>query len=220
MDFIFDTDIIINHSFNYNSATYKIDYIDPLAIRNKLFKTSLDSLARGREIPVIVSLTSYPPRIPLLYCTLYSLSRQTARPRRIVLWLATDEFPQRERELPESLLCFRRCGLEIRWCRNTRSFKKLIYALKEFQNDIVVTCDDDVIYSRIWLESLYNEHLLHPADICTHRARLFSFKNYNRWKISETTRGSFLNFFTGVGGVLYPRGVFRDNRTFFDEKLL
>ena len=45
-------------------------------------------------------------------------------------------------------------GNEIRQCRDTRSFKKIIPLLEEEKDVHVVTADDDVCYWREWLAEL------------------------------------------------------------------
>ena len=48
------------------------------------------------DTPVIVSLTSWPPRIASLPPVIDSLLQQTVPADRIILWLAEAQFPQRE----------------------------------------------------------------------------------------------------------------------------
>ncbi|WP_300763210.1 hypothetical protein [Helicobacter sp. UBA3407] len=167
----------------------------------------------GRNL-LIVSLTSYPLRIPTLHYTLYSLLTQTLKPHKLILWLSKEEFPNKEQDLPSSVLDFTNHGLEIKWCeKNIKSYKKLIPTLQDYLNAIIVTCDDDVIYPKDWLSKLYNAYVENPQYIHCHRAHRISFDEsgsllpYRQWEscISHIqTSPSFLNFFTGVGGVLYP----------------
>ena len=53
---------------------------------------------------VIVSLTSYPPRIKTVHLTIESLLMQTQRVKKILLWLSPEEFPNKEDDLPSELL--------------------------------------------------------------------------------------------------------------------
>lgn len=163
---------------------------------------------------LIVSLTSYPLRIPTLHYTLYSLFTQSYKPDKIILWLSLEEFPQGERELPQSVLSFKECGLDIQWCQdNIRSYKKIIPALEQYPNSIIITADDDIIYPKDWLLRLHNAYVENPKLIHCHRAHRITFdKNgallpYGKWEFgiqNTQTSPSFLNFFTGIGGVLYP----------------
>ncbi|WP_347232426.1 hypothetical protein [Helicobacter sp. MIT 05-5293] len=116
--------------------------------------------------------------------------------------------------MPAKLLAFCECGLEIAFVQgNLRSYNKFIHALQDFKDSIIVTADDDVIYSPDWLKLLYDAYLKEPQFIHCHRAHRISFDSngeirpYQQWQSSilyTQTIPSYLNFFTGVGGVLYP----------------
>lgn len=121
-----------------------------------------------RAEKVIVSLTSYKPRINDVKYAIYSLLNQSFPPDKLILWLDEDSFPQREKNLPRDLLKFRQFGLTINWCENLRSYKKLIPALKKYPDDIIVTADDDLFYRPDWLKILYDEHTKNPNCIVAH----------------------------------------------------
>ena len=95
-----------------------------------------------REYKVIVSLTTFPARINFVHKTISALLNQTFKPDSVVLWLAEEQFP--DKKIPETLLNLQKYGLEVRWCEDIRSFKKLVPSLREFPNDIIVTADDDI----------------------------------------------------------------------------
>ncbi len=160
---------------------------------------------------IVVSLTSFPARIKTVYLTIETLLSQTWKADRIVLWLADSQFPQKEGDLPEELLALRDRGLEIRWCEDLKSYKKLIPALKAFPDAVLVTVDDDLILEPTWLEELVSSYLKAPNCIHTHRAHEISFNSagdlapYAMWKKEiKLERASFNNFLTGGGGCLYP----------------
>ena len=121
-----------------------------------------------REQKIIVSLTSYPQRIDIVYKVIDSLLRQSLKPDVVVLWLARDEFPRQEQSLPRELRRYIKFGLTIRWCENLRSYKKLIPSLKAYPSDTIVTADDDILYPENWLEALYTAHLIHRNEIVCH----------------------------------------------------
>ena len=52
---------------------------------------------------IIVSLTSYPPRIGCVHRVVESLIRQTVRADEIILYLSRDEFPDGEADLSVEL---------------------------------------------------------------------------------------------------------------------
>lgn len=171
----------------------------------------LRHISKERLPRVIVCLTSFPGRIGTVNQTIETLLGQTWKADRILLWLADSQFPKKEKELPAKLLELQKRGLEIRWCGDLKSYKKLVPALKEFPNDVIVTVDDDVLYPHNWLDPLVHAYLKKPHCIQAGRAHKVSFANertlapYAKWE-KEIGRQppSFNNFFTGVGGCLYP----------------
>lgn len=177
-----------------------------------------------RERKIIISLTSYPLRMDEIAYTIYSLLNQNLKADKVILWLAKEEFPNLEQDIPETILKFKENGLSIQWYHNIYSYKKLIPTLKKYPDELIVTVDDDIYYPQDWLEKLYRTHLSNPDDIIIHRARHMIMKNnkefadYTTWKlIKEETDASYLNFMTGAGGILYPphklyQDVFNEER--------
>ena len=168
-----------------------------------------------RTPKLIVSLTSFPERMYDLHFCLYSLLTQTLKPDEVILWLAAEEFPNKEADLPQKVLQLKDNGLTIKWCENIASYKKLIPAIKEYTNDIIVSADDDIFYPSEWLERLYNSYLKNPDYIHCHRAHKITFdafgciEPYEKWKkCIEDKTCSFLNFATTGGGILYPPNCF------------
>ena len=162
---------------------------------------------------IVVSLTSYPARIATVVETIKSILAQSFRPWKLVLWLAREQFPNQERDLPPQLVKLKGEGLVIEWCEDIKSYKKLIPSLKAYPGKTIVTADDDIIYSRNWLAQLVMSHIREPDVIICHRAHqvllneqggVAPYKFWLRGVGSE--KPSFLYFFTGVGGVLYPPG--------------
>ena len=161
-----------------------------------------------REIPIIISLTSYEARFKELPIALYSLLNQSLKPDRIILWVSEDI--KEINNLPYDITQFVKNGLEIRFVKDIGSYTKAIYALKEYSNSIIVTADDDIFYPKNWLKKLYLSYIAHPENIHVHRAhRVDLNKKYDQWEkhISEET-ARYDNFLTGVGGVLYPEKCF------------
>lgn len=199
-----------------SSSNKKSVFINDLNEIYKLHYTPEEVLEYGREyckpyfLNPIVSLTSFPARINTVNQTIESLLKQTIKPDKIILWLGFDKFPNREADLPYQLLESTKKGLTIKWCKDLRSYTKLIPTLKEYPNNIIITVDDDILYPENWLERLLNGYLKHPNMINCHRAHRIRFNNnkllpYKQWYGAiNKTEPSFLNFLTGVGGVLYP----------------
>ena len=84
---------------------------------------------------MVVSLTTYPPRIKIVWLTIDSLIRQTILPKELVMHLSLKDFPEAEKDLPRSLLRYKRNGLKICWHEeNLKPHKKYIYAFQEHQS--------------------------------------------------------------------------------------
>jgi len=165
-----------------------------------------------REVPLVVSLTSYPERFKDLEISIYSVLNQTIKPDKIILWLSDEACSISS--LPYEITRYIKNGLEIRFVKDIKSYTKVIYALKEFPKSVIVTADDDVYYPEDWLEKLYHSYAANPEDINVHRAHRVLTESgrimpYEKWdKHVEEESARFDNFLTGVGGVLYPPECF------------
>lgn len=162
-----------------------------------------------RNSKIIVSLTTFPGRINLVYKTITTLLQQTVKPDEVILWLANEQFPTHE--LPENLTRLQEFGLTIKWCEDIRSYKKLIPTLMEHPDDIIITTDDDYYYDKNLIKTLLEEHEKYPECIIGTRAMLHVRQKSGKLKLirrsyiyDDTYLPSFLNSFIGFGGVLYP----------------
>ncbi|WP_300754472.1 glycosyltransferase [uncultured Brachyspira sp.] len=206
-------------------------YLFLLDIRSKA-RMSLLSMGDNKIIhefrkeKLIVSLTSYPERIYDIDIVIYSIINQSIKPDKIILWLSYDEFPNCENDVPTNILNLKKFGLEIKFCKNIYSYKKLIYALKEFPNDIIVTADDDIYYPYNWLEKLYNSYLDNPNYIHCHRAFLIkktksTILPITQWEfirnVNNSYKASYLNYFTTGAGVLFKKKYLHED--VFNEEL-
>lgn len=163
---------------------------------------------------IVVSLTSFPARMPFITECIDSLLHQTLAPRRVILWLSRDQFPERERELPASLLKLVGDSFEIRWVDGDLGpHKKYFYAAQQYPDSVLITVDDDAIYDDRLVEFLYEAHLEQPKAVICERANLVLFRpdgqirEYDSWVYDcEYLRGTLTYQLlpTGVGGVLYP----------------
>lgn len=181
---------------------------------------SMGITSQRYSVPLIVSLTSYGIRFKTLHIALESLLKQTLKPNKIILWVSDKEIQQ----LPTTITRLQRRGVTIAGCEDCRAFTKIIPCLDMYPEAVIVTADDDIIYPENWLETLYAEHLRHPADIVCHRARYITYlpngqiNNYDFWPNLDRACDAPLVFPLGVGGVLYPPGsLYRDvcNRALF-----
>lgn len=160
-----------------------------------------------RNKKIIVSLTSYHKRFATLDSCIKTLLLQTLKPNKIILYIVEDD----KKYLPEKVLRLQKYGLDIRYVKDDlRPHKKYYYAMKEFPNDIVITTDDDCLYSKYLVEELYRTYKKFPQAIIAGRARDIKVENgeflpYDTWNLTEKSFKPSLSLLaTGVGGVLYP----------------
>ncbi len=179
-------------------------------------RSGITSVKRNPEL--VVSLTTIPERIGSIHLCIDSLLRQDLKPDRLILWLSESAEPNRpgivKSNLPVSILRLLNRGLEIRWCEDIRSYRKLIPTLQIFPNSLIVTADDDIYYPQHWLQMLYKAYQREPQYVHCHRAHLIRFDSsgsplpYRQWNLlSEGTLGPSMDLFpTSGGGVLYAPG--------------
>lgn len=105
----------------------------------------------------IISLTSWKARINTVAKTLFNLIKNCPD-FHIVLVLSEEEFPLKEKELPENLMLFVDNELiEILWIYpNYKSFKKWIFTSKKYPNVPIITADDDCVYTCNYAQKLYD----------------------------------------------------------------
>lgn len=106
----------------------------------------------------IISLTSWKARINTVGKTIYSLIKNCPG-FHIVLVLSEEEFPQKEKELPEDLMLFVNNNLiEILWVyKNYKSFKKVLFTMDKYSDVPVISADDDCIYTCNYAQELYDK---------------------------------------------------------------
>ena len=162
---------------------------------------------------IIVSLTSFPAAIPYAAQAVQSILNGSVLPDKVILYLTFSQFG--ESGIPQELqkLANDNSRFEIRdYPRDIRSYRKLIPALNDFPDAIIVTIDDDVAYHKNMLRDLLRLHEQMPQAVLAHRAkRMKPDEPYRKWKkyrwyhfLLKKTHTSFKNIQTGVGGVLYP----------------
>lgn len=166
----------------------------------------------GREDGIVISLTSFPARMGVVWITLDSLFRQKMRPDKIVLYLSDEEFPGGLDKVPEQVRRFSAYGLEIRFVPdNLYCHKKYFYALRDFPDAVVITVDDDSYYRSDMVWRLVEMHRKYPSAVCCNIASVInveSFNDYSTWKKSSVAHApNDLCLANGFGGVLYPPHV-------------
>lgn len=162
---------------------------------------------------IIGSLTTYNKRINTVHLTINTLLKQTHPLDKIILWLAEDEFTMDK--IPIELKILQKDGLEIGFCKDIKSYKKLIPTLKMYPDDIIITFDDDAYYKKDAVKRLLESYNQYPLSTHCLRAHKMKFdKNnvpisYNEWEyFTQDFKPGKDIFPTGVGGVLYPPKCF------------
>ena len=116
--------------------------------------------------------------------------------------------------MPKSLTNLIEKGLDIRFVSDDlKSHKKYYYAFKEYPNNIVVTVDDDVLYSPILLRTLLDAHDKYSdCVICNRGIKINKEKSYRNWDKVDNFMIPVSNIMpTGIGGVLYPPHCYNNN---------
>ncbi len=163
---------------------------------------------------VIVSLTSYGERVTdSVPYAIYSIFTQSVLPNRIVLWLDNENW--NDDNLPNLLKRLKKSGLEIYYCEDIRSYKKLIPSLKKFPYNPIITIDDDFYYNKDfvkWMIEAYTEsdrRTIFATWGCIVEKMDGKYLPYSHWKdCSFGTENSEYSLFGGGG--IYPPNVFDD----------
>ena len=181
---------------------------------HQLHESSVEAL------PVVVSFTSIPSRFHVIHLTVRSILAGSKKPEKIVLWL----HESLKNRVPHSLSKLVGARFEIRYAVEDCPHLKLVNSLKSFGDKVIVTCDDDLMYAKNWLETLYADHLAHPQDIIAHECRAVNYdeqgevRPYYYW-YKEARRGFTYAAILPLGyaGVLYPVGCLHEDTC--NEKL-
>lgn len=167
-------------------------------------KYSINNQESKRGKKIIVSLTSFPVRLPKLWMVVECIMRQTVKPDAIILYLTEAQITE---SLPGTLTKLKDRGLQIVLCPDSiRSHTKYYYALKSYPNDIVITVDDDLFYRSDLIESLLDSHKKYPNAIVANWAKeiIPSKPRYAAWPDVRVSRCADNFLLLGVSGILYP----------------
>ena len=163
-----------------------------------------------RRRPVIVSLSTTPKRLShKTDVAIATLLMQKFRPDRVILWVSD---AMQNQPLAKTYHDLIDAGLEVKYRKDVGPHTKLLYALQEYPDCVIVSADDDTFYPPAWLGDLYASYERAPQHIHAHRAHLMhkdaggKLASYNEWQqyAPGMVGPSHLLFPTGVGGVLYP----------------
>ena len=181
------------------------------------------TLSPIKDDSTIISLTSYGKRVKgsALY-TIYSLLKQNVRPERVVLWLNEEEF--NNDNITSDLRFLFDYGLDVRYAKDIRSYTKIIHSLKLFPDKHIITADDDIYYTKNFVEEFVEAHRHHPKAIITGFAKdptldtNNQLKTYSDWPEYHHVPASFEYdkkrlVPLGWAGVFYPSHVFDEEVT-------
>jgi hypothetical protein len=160
----------------------------------KIFDTDFKKLPEAKvKRDAIISMTSWKKRINTVSQTIFSLLKNCPG-FKIVLTLCTEEFPNKEKDLPSDLVDMAKNNyVEILWVKdNTYTFKKMLPTMKKYPNVPIITADDGVRYNRNYAEELYQLWLKNPNKIIS----------YNTWNKQGVTFGG------GGSGIIFPPNCF------------
>ncbi|WP_111639172.1 glycosyl transferase [Marinomonas shanghaiensis] len=184
----------------------RIEYLQNMAL-NSDRKLIADECKLDNQ--TIVSLTTFSKKIHEVHLVIESIAQQSVRPDRVILWLDENEFSSEN--IPRLLLNQVDRGLEIKFCPNYKSYKKIIPALKLYPDAYIITMDDDVLYSNNTIDILIREQKAFPGEIIGHRGHRIKFnedhtpKLYKEWDydiLDEVSSHDVM--LTGCGGIIYP----------------
>ncbi len=218
--------LLLQHYFNQRKKrfcllktnlkeTYLNIYYKYIPCHQKIQQTS-------RTPQVIVSLTSYSARFSTLPICLKSLMNQSFKPDQLILYVTQKDATNISNKISK----LTKNGLTIKIVNDDlKPHKKYFYAMQEHPNDIIITVDDDVIYPKDTIETLYKNYLKFPNAISARRVhyihRDLNGKNiaYKDWtqECSSEKKPSFNLCAIGVGGILYPPHLFHFTDSYFNK---
>src|SRR6056297_409498 len=172
---------------------------------------------------ITVTMTSLPDRLRIAQYALQSMELQTLAPDRVVINLDKNQFASEAEVRDKISLPLNWEMIEINLTNDIGPHTKLLPVLRSAKDDeAVITIDDDVIYSPVFLERLIRcSEMDHDCIICG-RAREIKrnafggHQVYNRWPNASTYKKSVDLLPLGVGGVLYRRSFFTEENLFND----
>lgn len=162
----------------------------------------------------IISLTSWKARINTVSKTLFSLVKNCPG-FHIVLCLSEEEFPLKEKELPENLMAFADNDMiEILWCEeDLKPHTKYFYTMQKYRECPIILADDDLIYTENMAEFLYEKWVENKNSIIASRCHLMKIENmkilpYDDWEWETKQEKNSKLFFTSGMGTLFPPNCF------------
>ena len=196
----------INKEINYKKNLIKFCKFFP-KFRN---------IVKKRQNKILISLTSYKKRFIFLPTVIKSLKNQSMTPNKIVLVLSKNDMKNYKLKIN---------GIDIITVnKDLKPHKKYYYTMLKYREYAIVTVDDDIMYCKNMLKSLYNSYIDHPNIVSGRRGHLMRYKangelnKYVSWNFdyNRTIKANYDIFFTGVGGVIYPPDILNINKKYLN----
>jgi len=133
---------------------------------------------------IVITMTSWTKRIRYVGKAIYRfLKTQTIKPDLFYLWLAEEEFPNKEADLPDDLLLICEAfSVKICWTKENEYCFKRWRVYPKHNEDMVISIDDDQIYDVDLIESCVKRYkeLNKPCVISWQKpGRIYQPKNLN-----------------------------------------
>lgn len=167
---------------------------------------------------IIVSLTSFKTRLLTIDRVIDSILEGTLIPDKIVLTLFYKDYYLISKEINEYFI---KKNIELIIVNiDIRPHKKYFFSMQKYPYDIIINIDDDILYEKSTIESLYYNYLKFPYYISARRVNLIKYNKttgkalaYKYWSKDYTLlkKPSFDLLATGVGGILYPPNILKIN---------
>lgn len=162
---------------------------------------------------IVVSMTSYPQRIVNVEKSISALlNRQTLPPEEIYLWLSVEEFPQKEKNLPNTLvkLIDSNKKIKLNWVDKNTYVHKRHEVFKIVKEAYVFLIDDDVYYDNNLIKTVVGIAQKYPNTIvCYNQYNPHEYKGkrilYNNNRFGN---GPLVNKVRWCGQSMIPTSVY------------
>ena len=219
----------MNNLDKINLTEKQRNFIVSNQLINKYFDTSI--ILNSTKIPIYISITSIFKNQDILLQTLQSIIKQTRKIDKIFLYLSKESYILddgfKDKKITNSnllKLINDNSIIDIKWVKNTGSYRKLLPLLKDKWDEdcIIITIDDDTVYDTHLIENLINDY---NEQNCVIGYRGFTplfdkLENFDYSKRDELQHLSLYNFLTGKGGILYkPQFFHKTHDLIFNDKI-
>lgn len=168
----------------FNKTIYQLLFpnFSNFLINNFVFFKLINNLFNFKE-KIIISLSTSKNKIYNLYKSIKILIKNTYKPKKIILNIPIDDFPNKNLDLPKNILkIINYNNIEIFWIRkNKYIFNNLIPTINRFKKDLIILIKDGVVYSFDFIERILKYYIKYGYN----RPISFGGIQYN-FKINNT----------------------------------